>query len=296
MRIGFHVPTQGGWDKTLNRALQRRCETLQIFIGAPVQWKSPQPKAPDAAEWIAKTREADIRPIFVHACYLINLASLDQTLYQRSIRRLARDLRHAGVLGCGGVVVHLGSPGKNSEKSHDWCTERVAKGVDEAVKDAPDSVKLLLENSAGMGSGIGSDYTQIGDIISLCKRQDRLSVCLDTAHSFAAGYGWHNEQGLAEALREADDSFGLDRLGLLHMNDSKTPLGSNVDRHWHIGKGEIGLPGFRAMVNHPALRHLPMVMETPEASVEADMRNLKALRRCIQPEYRTPLRPAPPDK
>ncbi|HJN19072.1 MAG TPA: deoxyribonuclease IV, partial [Armatimonadota bacterium] len=235
----------------------------------------------------------DIQPVFVHACYLINLASPDRTLYLRSIRRLARDLRHAAVLGCRGVVVHLGSPGKHSDKPRDWCIERVAKGVDAAVADAPDSVKLLLENSAGMGNGIGSSYTQIGDIISAAKRPDRLAACIDTAHSFAAGYGWDSAAGLQAALDEIDDAFGLGMLALLHVNDSRTERGSKVDRHWHIGKGEIGLDGFRAIVNHPALRHLPMVMETPEASVEADMRNLKALRRCIRPEFRPPLRPAP---
>lgn len=293
MRLGFHVPTQGGWDKTLQRALERRCETLQIFVGAPVQWNSHRPKAADAERWVAATREHDIQPVFVHACYLINLASPDHDLRRRSIRRLARDLRHAALLGCAGVVVHLGSPGKDSDRTREWCSERVARGVDLAVAEAPDSVKLLLENSAGMGSGVGSAYTQIGDIIGLSQRPERLGVCLDSAHSFAAGYAWHTEDGLGAALAEADTAFGLERLELLHINDSRTELGSHVDRHWHIGKGHIGLAGFRGIVNHPKLRHLPMVMETPEASLEADLRNLKALRRCISPEYRRPLHRAP---
>jgi len=293
VRIGFHVPTQGGWSKTLQRARERRCETLQIFVGAPVQWKSAQPRTEEAAAWREAIARSDTRPVFVHANYLLNLASTDGTLWRRSIRRLARDLRHAALLGAAGVVTHLGSPKAGNERTPGWCIDRIAAAADAALEAAEVEVELLLENSAGMGSAIGSRYAQIGDIIAAARHSGRLAVCLDSAHSFAAGYAWHRPEGLDAALDEADRAFGLQRLRLLHINDSRVPFASGVDRHWHIGRGYIGTAGFRVIVNHPRLRHLPMVMETPEASLEADLRNLRALRRCIDPQHRTTLRPAP---
>jgi deoxyribonuclease-4 len=293
VRIGFHVPTAGGLRKALDRALERRCETVQIFVGAPVQWKALTPSEADAGGWRQQAAGHDIRPVFVHSCYLINLASTDKTLWRRSIRRLATDMRHAALLGAQAVVTHLGSPRKEIERSRAWTTERVAQGIDAALEGASGSVKLLLENSAGMGHAVGSDYDQIGEIIGRCRYGDHLGVCLDSAHSFAAGYAWHRPEGLDQALAEAGRAFGLEFLELLHINDSRSPFASRVDRHWHIGKGDIGLEGFRVIVNHPLLRDLPMIMETPEASLEADLRNLRALRRCILPEYRARIRPAP---
>lgn len=295
MRIGFHVPTAGGWQKTLRRARERRCETLQVFVGAPVQWRSLQPRVLEAAEWRAAVAEHDICPVFVHANYLLNLASTDGVLWRRSIRRLARDLRHADLLGAAGVVTHLGSPKAGNERPLDWCLARIASGVDAALESAQVPALLLLENSAGMGSAAGSRYEQIGDIVGRSAYPDRLAVCLDTAHSFAAGYAWHQREGLEAALAEADAAFGLDRLRLLHVNDSRVPFASGVDRHWHIGQGQIGSAGFEVILNHPRLRDLPMVMETPEASLEADLRNLRALRRCIDPAHRPSLRPPPTD-
>jgi len=283
VRIGFHIPTEGGWRKALQRAIDRRCQTLQVFVGAPVQWRSLRPGAADAAEWREGLRRHDIRPVFVHANYLINLASTDGPLWRRSIRRLARDLRHAALLGAEGVVTHLGSPRRENPRSLDWCLRRVATALDAALEHAEAPVQLLLENSAGMGSAVGSDYAHLGDLLARSRYPGRLAVCLDTAHSLAAGYAWHLPEGLDQALAEADRAFGLSRVALLHVNDSRAPFASHVDRHWHIGKGRIGMAGFRVIVNHPLLRSFPMIMETPEASLRADLRNLRALRRCLRP-------------
>ncbi len=293
MRIGFHVPTEGGLQKAVRRALERRCETVQIFVGAPVQWAALTPPEAEAEAWRAQTSSHDIQPVFVHSCYLTNLASTEKALWRRSIRRLATDLDHAALLRARAVVTHLGSPRKEIERSRAWATARVAQGVDAALEESSGSARLLLENSAGMGHAVGSDYGQIGEIISRCRSRDRLGVCLDSAHSFAAGYAWHEPEGLDRALAEADQAFGLELLELLHVNDSRSPFASRVDRHWHIGKGQIGRDGFRVIVNHRLLHDLPMIMETPEASLDADLRNLRALRRCILPEHRTPIRPVP---
>jgi len=288
MRIGFHVPTAGGWAKTLRRARERRCETVQVFVGAPVQWHVGEPAAAEVAAWREGIVAQDIRPVFVHACYLVNLASRDQALWRRSIRRLATDLRHATLLGGIGVVVHLGSPGEEADRAR--VLARVAAGIDAAIEEGGSEATVLLENSAGMGHGVGSSYGEIGEVMGRSRYPERLAVCLDSAHSLAAGYAWHEPEGLDLALAEADRSFGLERLALVHANDSRAAVGSRVDRHWHIGKGQIGARGFRVILNHPLLRDRPMIMETPEASLEADLRNLRALRRCIRVEYRPALR------
>lgn len=292
MRVGFHVPTAGGWAKALRRALERRCETVQAFMGAPVQWNCYAPSAEEAAAWRFGLQKCDIWPFFVHASYLLNLASPDAGLWRRSIRRLGFELTHAGILGAQAVVTHLGSS-RGVECNASWRAARVARAIDDALESAESSLHLLLENSAGMGDSVGSKYAELGDILAKSRYPERLGICLDSAHSFAAGYAWHVPDGLDAALDEADRTFGLNRVALLHINDSKTPLGSCVDRHWHIGKGYIGMPGFRVIVNHVRLRHLPMIMETPEASLKADLRNLRALRRCIEPAFRLPLRSCP---
>ncbi len=291
MRIGFHVPTEGGWDKTLRRARERRCEAVQIFVGAPVQWKAADPSEEDAARWREETARHDIRPVFVHACYLINLASPDRALRRKSIRRLATELDHAALMGALGAIMHLGSPGESADRAA--VVARVAGAIDAALEGSDGRATLILENSAGMGNAVGSSYREIGDIIDGSRYPDRVAVCLDSAHSFAAGYAWHEPDGLDHALTEADSAFGLARLAVVHLNDSRAAFGSRSDRHWHIGKGQIGVQSFRVIANHPLLRGLPMIMETPEASLEADLRNLRAVRRCIHPEYRNPIRPAP---
>jgi len=290
MRIGFHVPTAGGWVKTLRRARERRCETIQVFVGAPVQWHVGEPAEADVAAWREGILAQDIRPVSVHACYLVNLASPHRALWRKSARRLATDLGHAALLGGTGVVVHLGSPGKEAGGDRSRVVARVAAGIDAAIEEGGSEARVLLENSAGMGHGVGSSYGEIGEVIGASRYPERLAVCLDSAHSFAAGYAWHEPQGLDLALAEADRSFGLERLALVHANDSRAAFGSRVDRHWHIGQGRIGANGFRVILNHPLLRDLPIIMETPEASLEADLRNLWALRRCIRVEYRPPVR------
>lgn len=294
MRIGFHVPSTGGLTKALRRARERRCEAVQIFIGAPVQWKALTPPNAEAQEWRERTVSYDIRPAFIHSCYLINLASTERALWRKSTRRLATDLDHAVLLDARAVVTHLGSPRQEVQRSRAWATARVARAIDAALEESSGAARLLLENSAGMGHAVGSDYGQIGEIIGRTRYPERVGVCLDSAHSFAAGYAWHQPEGLDHALDEAARAFGLGALELLHINDSRSPFASHVDRHWHIGKGYIGRDGFRVIVNHPLLRDLPMIMETPEASLEADLRNLRALRRCILPQYRARIRAAPP--
>jgi deoxyribonuclease-4 len=288
MRLGFHVQIAGGWEKTLQRAVDRRCTTLQVFTSAPVQW-ARKPLDPAGAAWFAEQlRARDIQPLFVHAIYLLNLATAEEQLWQRSRDNLAEELHRAGLLGAQGVVVHLGSVGAQGDLRQG--IRRVARALDSALAQTNNAVTVLLENCAGQGNLVGCTPQALGEVIAHTRYPSRLQVCLDTAHAFAAGYPIHTEDGLGALLEECDAAFGLERLALIHANDSKGALGCNVDRHWHIGRGQIGREGFRVILNAPRLRQLAFIMETP-SSEEWDARNMRVIRRLVDPHWRPKLPP-----
>jgi len=290
MRLGFHISVAGGLDQAVRRAVQRRCTTMQIFTAAPVQWSRRDTSPDEAARFREHLAELDITPHFVHAKYLLNLASPNAKLRKRSTRDLTEELEAAERLGAAGVVVHLGSVGEGG-KTEDG-VKRVAAAADRACQRVPGAPPILLENSAGQGNMVGSLFEEIAEIIAAAECADRLRVCLDTAHAFGAGYPIHTAAGLRETLAEAEASFGLERLALLHVNDSLAPLGSGRDRHWHLGRGEIGREGMARIVNHPRLRHLPYIMETP-GTAEDDISNMRRIRRLIRRKHRPPLPPLP---
>ena len=286
MRLGFHVQIAGGWRKTLDRALARRCTCLQVFTSAPVQW-AQVPVDPGGAAWFRDSLIAlDIQPLFVHAIYLLNLATADETLWRKSRDHLAEELGRAAQLGAQGVVVHLGSVGDGGAVEQG--IPRVAQALDFALTRTGDGLRLLLENCAGQGNLVGCTPEELGAVIAASQHAERLGVCLDMAHAFQAGYAVGTPAGLSALLDSCDRAWGLDRLALIHANDSKTPLGSHADRHWHIGKGEIGRAGFEVIMNEPRLQHLPFVMETP-SSDEWDRKNMRAIRTATARESRPPL-------
>lgn len=292
MRFGFHVSIAGGWQQALLRAVARRCATLQVFSSSPVQW-ARAPLDPAAAAWFgAALHELDIQPLFVHAIYLLNLATGDEGLWRRSRDHLAEELGRAAQLGAAGVVVHLGGVGDGG--SAEAGLERVARAVDSALERAEGGVRVLLENCAGGGNLVGATPQELAAVMGASRRPERLAVCLDLAHAFEAGFAVHESAGFSAFLADCGRAFGLERLELIHANDSKTPLGSRADRHWHIGKGQIGRAGFQVILNEPRLVDSPFIMETP-SSEEWDARNLRALRAAVRPEARPPL-PAPPTR
>jgi deoxyribonuclease-4 len=167
------------------------------------------------------------------------------------------------------------------ESSEDEAVEAVSQGIHQAFERARNPIILLLENTAGQGTEIGSSFEQIRKIIDGVYEKERMGVCLDTAHCFEAGYDLSRKDGLERTLESFDQTIGLKRLHLLHLNDSKTPLGSRKDRHWHIGEGYIGVEGFRYLINHPLLRHLPGIMETPRKDTVEDLKNMKVIRSLV---------------
>ncbi len=290
MRLGFHVSIAGGLERCVRRAVIRRCTTLQMFSGAPVQWARPRLSEEDCAAFADGLAERGIAPHFVHAKYLLNVSSPDRELRTKSIADLCEEVAIARRLRAAGVIIHLGSVG--AEGAIEEGTVRVARAVDAACEAVPDGPPVILENSAGQGNIVGAEFEQLAAIVAATQCPERVRCCVDTAHAFGAGMALHAPEGVEAMVARIDATFGLKRLALLHVNDSKVPFASGRDRHWHIGRGEIGREGMARIVNHPRLVHLPFVMETPGTEAD-DVSNMRRIRRLIRTENRPPLPPLP---
>jgi len=279
MRFGFHISIAGGFSKIVERAKQRDCETIQFFSRNPRGWRYEPLDKKEIEAFSDSIHSSGLSPIFLHLPYLPNIASKDSKFYKRSIESIAIDLERAEQLGVRYLIIHIGH---RMESSEDEAIETVINGIDQALERMKNSVVLLLENTAGQGTEIGYTFEQIKKIIQGVHQKKRVGVCLDTAHTFEAGYDLSNQDGLERTLESFDQMIGLKRLHLLHLNDSKTPLGSRKDRHWHIGEGHIGLEGFRTLINHPLLKHLPGIMETPRKDTVEDLKNMKVIRSLVE--------------
>jgi deoxyribonuclease-4 len=279
MRFGFHISIAGGFSKVVERAKARGCETIQFFSRNPRGWKYDPLDKKEVEGFRLSIQSSGLFPAFLHLPYLPNIASQESKFYKRSVDSIATDLERAEQLGAQYLIIHIGH---RLESSEDEAIEAVSRGINQAFERVKNPVILLLENTAGQGTEIGNTFEQIKKIIDGVHEKERMSVCLDTAHSFEAGYDFSKKEGIERTLELFDQTIGLNRLQLLHLNDSKTPLGSRKDRHWHIGEGYIGLEGFRQLVNHPLLRHLPGIMETPRKDTVEDLKNMKVIRSLVE--------------
>jgi deoxyribonuclease-4 len=279
MRFGFHISIAGGFSKVVERAEVRGCETIQFFSRNPRGWKYGPLDPEDVERFRSSIQSSILSPLFLHLPYLPNIANQKSKFYERSVDSIVTDLERAEQLGAQYLIIHIGHRGESSE---DEAIEIVAQGVDRVFERVNNSVILLLENTAGQGSEVGYAFEQIKRIIDRVHDNKRMGVCLDTAHSFEAGYDLSNKDGIERTIDAFDQTVGLKRLHLFHLNDSKTPLGSRKDRHWHIGEGYIGLEGFRYLVNHPLLKHLPGIMETPRSDTVEDLKNMKVISSLVE--------------
>jgi len=275
LRFGFHISIAQGFSKVVEKAQKTKCETIQLFSRNPRGWKFKALNPDEVGQFKTKLASSNISPCFLHLPYLPNLAATKKELYTKSIDSLCEDLKRAEILSIPFLVIHVGSRVALSEEE---AIEKVVQGINESFQRIPNQVMILLENTAGQGTELGSTFSQLQNILSGVEDQSRIGICLDTAHAFAAGYDLFTKNGLDETLNEFDRLIGLKHLHLLHLNDAKTPLASHSDRHWHIGKGYIGLEGFRNIVNHPLLDHLPGIMETPRKDLKDDLRNMRVVR------------------
>jgi deoxyribonuclease IV len=274
MPIGAHVSIAGRLYEAIPRAVAIGCECLQIFVGSPRMWRPVSYDPADLAEFRRRRARAGLEPLVAHAAYLVNLASPDPDLYRRSVESLTHTVRGMDALDGLGAITHLGST--RGAAWEDGC-DRVARAL-RTVLAGSSRAMVLLEGSAG--GTIGGTFEQLRDILDAAGGSARLGVCLDTAHLFAAGWDIRTPRGVAGMVDAFDRRVGLRRLRILHVNDSKSPLGSRLDRHENIGRGGIGRAGFRAIFGHPALRDLPGVIETPGFDHHGpDRRNVMVLKR-----------------
>ena len=266
-RLGAHLPLGAGMVKAVDRAHEIGADALQIFADNPTAWRRRVEPPSEQPAWRARLTELDIRPIAIHASYLVNLAGPEEDFFRRSVEVLASDLRAApGFLGRF-VNVHVGS---HRDAGVEAGTRRLADGLAltlAEVDDGPDAAMVVLENSPGSGFGLGTDVTELAGILDAALARgvasDRLGFCLDTAHAWAAGIDVGEPAAIDAFLDDFDRRIGLERLVMLHLNDSKSERGSRLDRHEHLGAGRIGVPGLRHLLCHPALAHATYYLETP---------------------------------
>ena len=277
MYFGAHVKSSGGVWHAIENGVELGCEAVQFFAGSPRTWAPTVYKEADAAKFREARAASPIRFVVIHTIYLINLASAKEDFYEKSVTSLSGALAAAEQLGADAIVTHIGS---HMGDGFEAGLERVQAGLRRALAESEGSaVRLLLENTAGAGGTMGVSFEELGAIIAASGEDPRLGICLDTAHFFESGVDIRTPSGLGEALGVLDASCGLERLVMLHLNDSKTALGSNRDRHENIGDGDLGEEGFRGIVNEPAFSGLPGILEVPGLDGEGpDRENLARLR------------------
>lgn len=276
MKFGAHVSIRSAIHLAVDRAEAIGCECLQIFVGSPRQWREIVYAEDDLDRFVEKRRRAKLDPLVAHTAYLINLGALDLELFRRSTGALIYALRTMDRLQGLGAITHLGSRGAQS-----WAAAlgRVVAALTVAL-ETTERAMILMEHSVGAGGQIGGTFEELAEILDRMERHPRLGVCLDSCHLFASGWDIRTKEGVEATLRAFDRIVGLRHLRALHLNDSKTPLGSKVDRHEDIGEGRIGVEGFRALVNHPKLAKLGAFIETPHFEEDVpDRRNLELLKR-----------------
>lgn len=258
MKIGAHVSAAGGLHNAIDRAQEIGAECVQIFASSPRGWAVKFPTEEIVLNYREKSTISKIYPTFLHGIYLVNLGGKPEHV-RKSVDSLTHHMNVADSIGAEGVIFHAGNHGG---AGYDAIFSQTVDAITEVLGNSSPSTRLMVENSAGMGNHIGASFEELGKIISSVG-SDRLKVCLDTQHTVAAGYELFDKDGLNRAMEEFDDNIGLERLAVVHANDSKTALGSGVDRHENIGQGHIGEMGFLNIISHTAFKNVPFVLEVP---------------------------------
>ena len=280
--LGAHMSIEGGLHMAFDRISHVEGKSLQIFSKNQRQWRVPALTFSEIELFIKKREQWGKGPVAVHDSYLINLANPDATKANRAVGAFAEEIRRADQLAVPYLIMH---PGSHVGSGTDKGLLQLTANLDRAFVEAGNakSVVVLLETTAGQGTGLGANFEEIAYVMENSAYSKRLGVCFDTCHAFAAGYDIRSAAEYEKTFTAFDKIIGLDRLKFFHLNDSKKGLGSRVDRHEHIGKGEIGLEGFRLLMNDPRFAEHPMVLETPkEKDLKEDIKNLKLLRSLIK--------------
>lgn len=274
MKLGVHVSIAGHIYEAVDRAAQLGCNAFQIFSRNPRGWETTDLDPKDAEEFKKRRMINGISPVVVHIPYLINLCSPEDGLWKKSLDAYIEDIRRADMLGADYFVTHLGSPKGNGVE---YGVTRFSKGMNDAIAKARPKLMILLENTAGSGDSLGSKFEHLKAIMDNVK--GKMGICLDTAHAFEAGYNDSTEAGLDAMMKEIDRAVGAEKIKVVHFNDSKSEFDSHYDRHWHIGKGNIGAQGMRRIITHPKLKDCAFILETPKQTDKDDKMNLAAVRK-----------------
>lgn len=273
--IGVHLSFNQRLEGIVERAAELEVQTFQIFGGNPRQWRSIPFDFENIAEFQRSRKKYEIDKFYLHSIYLINLASKNEAIYHSSIASLADFRRKAELLDAEGVITHIGSAREHQDGES--ARVRVAEAINKVLSRSK-SARLILENTAWGEGELGSSIEGLAGIYKLIKNKNRVGFCLDTAHLYESGYNIKTKGGLDKFLKSFDRKIGLDKLAVLHLNDSKTKLASKHDRHEVIGQGKLGLEFFRNIINHPKLISLPMILETPDLRNEGNIYSLDKLR------------------
>ncbi len=259
MLIGAHVSSSGGLTKAIERGEAIGAESVQIFNQSPRMWRPTKYTERDFAEFRGRLAESPVESVFIHAVYLINVASTDAQVRKKSLASLTHALRVGDAIGAGGVILH---PGSRKGRDLDRTLEMIAKAASKAVA-ATESCPLLYENTAGAGDTIGRNFEELGRLVELTNGRDRVGVCVDSCHLLASGYEIRNPRDRKATIDECERDLGAHNVMALHLNDSKTPLGSNRDRHENLGDGELGEDGIVCFLSDDRFRQLPALLEVP---------------------------------
>jgi deoxyribonuclease-4 len=282
--LGAHMSIAGGLYTALLRGKASGCSAIQLFTSNRNQWERKKPTAEDINAFQRAAERTSVKPVAVHTSYLINLASARKEVLEKSYHALLDELEMAELLAVPYIVIH---PGSHLGEGESKGLRRVAAAISRASGSRElFNTKILLETTSGQGTNLGYRFEHLAEIIALAGYPDRMGVCFDTCHAFAAGYDFRSMQTYEQLLSEFDRIIGLNRLYLFHVNDSKSPIGSRLDRHEHIGKGHIGLKAFSFFLHDPRFAHLPFLLETPKGGdpkgKDMDVRNLQTLRNLLK--------------
>ena len=273
MQIGVHISKSGTLDSWVDNAIQRECSAFQVFTRSPRSWFAKKLDLDEVKKFREKLEASNIDRMATcaHMPYLPNLSTPEDEGYEKSIKSMIEEVKRCDKLGIPYLVTHLGSHKGSGEENG---IKRLTNALNEVAKTKAD-VMILLENTAGQKNSVGSNFKQLAEIFSKCKPDKRFGICLDTCHAFVAGYDLRTKETVKKTMKEFDDAIGLENLKILHLNDSKGELNSNLDRHNHIGLGEIGNEGLSEVVKTMNKNKIPIVLETPIDDTRDDFENIR---------------------
>lgn len=272
--LGAHMSIAGGFEQAIIRGESINCSTIQIFTKSNRQWNAKEITQEQIDLFKQTRKNFSMGPIIAHGTYLINIGSADADIRKKSMAALALELKRCDALGIDSYVLHPGSCGESTEKD---CLNRINDALNDILDKTQSSTKLLLENMAGQGSVICYSFEQLAYIFDQSSHKKRIGFCLDTCHAFAAGYDFRTPATYEKMWQEFDSTLGIKHLHAIHVNDSKKELGSRVDRHEDIGKGQLGLEPFRLLFNDERLFDIPKILETPKDELEDYARNMQVI-------------------